>query len=224
MTEAHLDDGFAVTDRTRTKRLPERGHYDRDTVYAILDAGLICHVGYTFNGQPYVTPTAYWRSGDHLYWHGSSASRMLRALSEGIPACVTVTHLDGIVLARAAFHHSMNYRSVMALGVASLVADAHEKTEALRAFTERLVAGRWETIRQPTPQELKATTVLHMRLEEVSAKIRTGPPKDDDEDYALPYWAGVVPVTLSIGTPVPDPRLDPGVERPQSVARIRLGE
>jgi nitroimidazol reductase NimA-like FMN-containing flavoprotein (pyridoxamine 5'-phosphate oxidase superfamily) len=224
VTHANTDDPFAITERTRTKRLPERGHYDRDTVYAILDAGLICHVGYTFQGQPYVTPTAYWREGDHLYWHGSSASRMLRTLSGGIAACVTVTHLDGLVLARSAFHHSMNYRSVMALGVAHLVTDPDEKTAALRAFTERLVEGRWAQIRPPTSQELKATMVLRMQLEEVSAKIRSGPAKDDDEDYGLPHWAGVVPVHVSVGDPIPDERLDPSITLPPSLRRIRLGQ
>ena len=223
MTQANTDDRFAITERTRTKRLPERGQYDRDTVYAILDAGLICHVGYTFDGQPYVTPTAYWREVDHLYWHGSSASRMLRTLSGGIPACVTVTHLDGLVLARSAFHHSMNYRSVMALGVAHVVSEPEEKTEALKAFTERLVRGRWDDIRPPTSQELKATMVLRMQLEEVSAKIRSGPPKDDDEDYALPHWAGVVPVSTSIGAPIPDDKLDAGIAVPPALGRIRLG-
>ena len=224
MTHANTDDPFAITERTRTKRLPERGHYDRDTVYSILDAGIICHVGYTFDGQPYVTPTAYWREDDHVYWHGSSASRMLRTLSGGIAACVTVTHLDGLVLARSAFHHSMNYRSVMALGTAHVVSGPEEKTAALEAFTERLVKGRWAQIRPPTSQELKATMVLRMRLEEVSAKIRSGPPKDDDEDYALPYWAGVVPVSVAIGAAIPDQRLDPAITLPPALRHIRLGQ
>jgi uncharacterized protein len=224
VTHVNSDDRFAITERTRTKRLPERGQYDRDTVYAILDAGLICHVGYTFDGQPYVTPTAYWREDDHVYWHGSSASRMLRTLSGGISACLTVTHLDGLVLARSAFHHSMNYRSVMALGTAYPVSDPDEKTAALEAFTDRIVAGRWGEIRPPTSQELKATTVLRMRLEEVSAKIRSGPPKDDDEDYDLPYWAGVVPISVSIGAPVSDDRLAPDIPVPPALQHIRLGQ
>jgi uncharacterized protein len=224
VTHADTNDRFAVTERTRTKRLPERGHYDRDTVHAILDAGLICHVGYTIDGQPFVTPTAYWREDDHLYWHGSSASRMLRTLSGGISACVTVTHLDGLVLARSAFHHSMNYRSVMAIGIAHPVTDPDEKTTALKAFTERIVEGRWAQIRPPTSQELKATTVLRMKLEEVSAKIRSGPAKDDDEDYDLPHWAGVVPISTSIGAPLPDDRLDPNIPLPPELRRIRLGQ
>lgn len=212
------------SERTRVTRLPERGHYDRETVYAILDAGLICHVGYVIDGQPFVTPTSYWREGDRLYWHGSAASRMLRTLATEIPACVTVTHLDGLVLARSGFHHSINYRSVMALGAASLVTDLDEKSAALQAFVDRVVPGRWNQVRPTTAQELKATSVLHMDLNEVSAKIRTGPPKDDEEDYALPIWAGVVPLSIAIGKPEPDPRLTQDIPVPANLSAIRLGK
>jgi uncharacterized protein len=214
---------FAPTERTRVKRLPDRGKYDRDTVYAILDAGVVCHVGYNIDGRPFVTPTACWREGDHLYWHGSAASRMLRAQTVGIPVCVTVTHIDGLVLARSAFHHSMNYRSVMAIGDAEFVESDDEKVAALRAFVERVVPGRWADIRPPTPQELKATSVLRLRLHEVSAKVRTGPPIDDEPDYALPVWAGVVPVSTTVGTPVPDHKLTERGATPPNVDSIRVG-
>ena len=195
---------FAPTDRTQVKRLPKRGNYDRDTVYKILDSGIVCHVGFSVDGQPYVIPTNYGRAGEILYIHGSAASRMLRTLSEGIPMCVTVTHLDGLVLARSAFHHSVNYRSVVILGTAKLVEHPAEKMEALRIFTEQVMKGRWDDIRQPNEQELKGTTVLSIGLEEVSAKIRTGGPIDDEADYALPVWAGVVPLQTIVKTPEPD--------------------
>jgi hypothetical protein len=197
---------FTPTDRTQVKRLPKRGKYERETVFAILDAGFVCHVGFTVDGQPYVIPTNYGRSGDTLYLHGSAASRMLRTLSEGVPVSVTVTHVDGLVLARSAFHHSVNYRSVVILGTAQLVTDPAEKMEALRVFTEHVMKGRWDDVRQPTEQELKATTVLALPLEEVSAKVRTGGPIDDEEDYALPVWAGVLPLETAAKEPVPDPQ------------------
>jgi uncharacterized protein len=197
---------FTPTERTQVKRLPKRGKYERETVFAILDEGFVCHVGFAVDGQPYVIPTNYGRSGDTLYLHGSAASRMLRTLSEGVPVSVTVTHVDGLVLARSAFHHSVNYRSVVILGTARLVTDRAEKMEALRVFTEHVMKGRWDDVRQPTEQELKATTVLALPLEEVSAKVRTGGPIDDEEDYALPVWAGVLPLETSIKEPVPDPQ------------------
>jgi nitroimidazol reductase NimA-like FMN-containing flavoprotein (pyridoxamine 5'-phosphate oxidase superfamily) len=198
----------APTSRTRVRRLPKRGRYDASTIHAILDAALVCHVGYVVDGQPYVTPTAHWRHGSRVYWHGSNASRMLRALQdEGVRCCLTVTHLDGLVLARSAFHHSMNYRSAMALGTARAVLDRDEKETALRAFVERIAPGRWEGLRPVTAQELKATTVVWMELDEASAKVRTGPPVDDEPDYALPIWAGVVPVEQRLGSPLPDRRL-----------------
>ena len=197
---------FTPTERTQVKRLPKRGKYERETVFAILDEGFVCHVGFAVDGQPYVIPTNYGRLGDTLYLHGSAASRMLRTLSEGVPVSVTVTHVDGLVLARSAFHHSVNYRSVVILGTARLVTDPAEKMEALRIFTEHVMKGRWDDVRQPTEQELKATTVLALPLEEVSAKVRTGGPIDDEEDYALPVWAGVLPLETSVKEPVPDPQ------------------
>jgi nitroimidazol reductase NimA-like FMN-containing flavoprotein (pyridoxamine 5'-phosphate oxidase superfamily) len=198
---------FTPTERTQVKRLPKRGKYDRETVYSILDCGFVCHVGFNADGQPYVIPTNYGRSGDTLYLHGSAASRMLRTLSEGVPVCVTVTHVDGIVLARSAFHHSVNYRSVVILGTARLVEDPAEKMEALRIFTEHVMKGRWDDVRQPNEQELKATTVLALPLDEVSAKVRTGGPIDDEADYALPGWAGVLPLETIAKPPQPDARL-----------------
>lgn len=195
---------FSPTERTLVKRLPKRGKYDRETVHQILDSGIVCHVGFNVDGQPYVIPTNYGRSGDTLYIHGSAASRMLRTLSGGIPVCITVTHLDGLVLARSAFHHSVNYRSVVILGTAKLVEDPAEKMEALRIFTEQVMKGRWDDVRQPAEQELKATTVLSVALEEVSAKVRTGGPVDDEPDYELPVWAGVLPLETIAKTPIPD--------------------
>jgi nitroimidazol reductase NimA-like FMN-containing flavoprotein (pyridoxamine 5'-phosphate oxidase superfamily) len=204
---------YQPTERTQVKRLPKRGKYDQETVFSILDAAFVCHVGFTVDDQPYVIPTNFGRSGDMLYLHGSAASRMLRQLSEGIPVCVTVTHVDGLVLARSAFHHSVNYRSVVILGQARLVEDPAEKMEALRIFTEHVMKGRWNDVRRPTEQELKATTVLALPLDEVSAKVRTGGPIDDEGDYNLPVWAGVLPLTTSVESPEPDPqrRNDPPV-------------
>jgi nitroimidazol reductase NimA-like FMN-containing flavoprotein (pyridoxamine 5'-phosphate oxidase superfamily) len=205
---------FQPTQRTQVKRLPDRGAYDSETVFKILDEGLICHVGFSVDGQPYVIPTGFARVEDTLYIHGSAASRMLRTLAEGVQVCVTVTLLDGLVLARAAFHHSMNYRSVVMLGRATLVSDPAEKVKALEAFTEHIVRGRWNDVRLPTEAELKATTVLALPLAEASAKIRTGPPKDDAEDYELPIWAGVVPLAITSAPPIADPRLNSGLEPP----------
>jgi nitroimidazol reductase NimA-like FMN-containing flavoprotein (pyridoxamine 5'-phosphate oxidase superfamily) len=206
---------YNPSDRSKVKRLHERGHYDRDTVHAILDAGMIAHIAYVIEGQPYVTPTAYWRDGDVLYWHGSSASRMLRTQTAGIPVCLTVTHLDGLVLARSGFHHSINYRSVMAFGKAQKVEDVVEKERHVNRFVERIYPGRNATMRGIDPQELKATTLLCMEIEEASAKIRTGPPKDDEPDYALDCWAGVIPIAQVIGAAVPDPLLKAGVAWPE---------
>lgn len=195
---------FQPTARTQVKRLPKRAHYDRETVYQILDTAFVCHAGFSVEGQPYVIPTNYGRSGDTLYLHGSAASRMLKTLSAGVSVCVTVTHVDGLVLARSAFHHSVNYRSVVILGSARLVNEPAEKMEALRVFTDHVMKGRWDDVRQPTEQELKATTVLALPLEEVSAKVRTGGPVDDEPDYALPVWAGVLPLQLAAKPPIPD--------------------
>ncbi|MGH9715075.1 MAG: pyridoxamine 5'-phosphate oxidase family protein [Candidatus Acidiferrales bacterium] len=205
---------FVPTERTQVKRLPNRGAYDSETVFRILDEAFLCHVGFVVDGQPFVIPTGYARVGQTLYVHGSAASRMLRTLSEGVQVCVTVTLVDGLVLARSAFHHSMNYRSVVILGRATLVDRREEKLEALKAFTEHVVRGRWNDVRQPTEAEMKATIVLALPLDEVSAKIRSGPPKDDEEDYSLPIWAGVVPLRLEPGTPVADPRLEQKMEPP----------
>src|SRR5882757_8059598 len=208
---------FTPTERTQVKRLPKRGAYDHETVFKILDEAFVCHVGFVVEGQPYVIPTNYGRVCETLYLHGSAASRMLRTLSEGIPVCVTATLIDGLVLARSAFHHSVNYRSVVILGTARLVENPTEKMEALRLFTEHIMKGRWEQIRQPNEQELKGTTVLALPLEEVSAKVRSGGPVDDEEDYSLPVWAGVLPLSQTKGAPVPDTRLKEGTPVPQYI-------
>jgi nitroimidazol reductase NimA-like FMN-containing flavoprotein (pyridoxamine 5'-phosphate oxidase superfamily) len=193
---------FTPTSRTQVKRLPQRGIYDADRIHAILDAGFLCHVGFVVEGQPFVIPTGYARRDQELLIHGSAASRMLRNLGTGIDVCVTVTLVDGFVLARSAFHHSLNYRSVVILGRAQPITDPAGKMEALKCFTNHVVPGRWEEVREPTEQELKATEVLSLPLTEASAKVRTGPPVDDAEDYAIPVWAGVVPVRMAAGKPV----------------------
>ena len=216
------DAAFTPTTRTQVRRMPKRGHYDRETVHAILDAGAIAHIGYVIDGQPFVTPTAYWRKGERIYWHGSSASRMLRTIDAGSPVCVEVSHIDGFVLARSAFHHSVNYRSVMAFGTAHKLTDEAEIVEALRDFTERLYPGRWEALRPIQPQEIKATTVLAMDLTEAVAKVRTGMPIDDDEDYALPIWAGVLPVQTRVLAPLDDPKNLPGLSAPDYLAKVSI--
>lgn len=203
-----MNDHISQTDRTRLRRLPKRGNFDRETVNSILDEAFICHVGFVADGQPFVIPTGFARIGDDLYIHGSAASRMLRTLSEVVDVCVTVTLIDGLVLARSAFHHSINYRSVVVLGNAVLVEDPDEKNEALEAFTEHIVPGRWADVRWPTDLELKATTVLKLPINEASAKIRTGEPIDDEEDYELDVWAGILPLHLASGKPIPDDRLN----------------
>lgn len=202
------------TPRTKLRRLPKRASYDRELIYQILDEAFICHVGFVVDGQPYVIPTGYGRVGDTLYIHGSAASRMLRSLAKGIDVCVTMTLTDGLVLARSAFHHSMNYRSVVVLGKATVVDDEQEKLIALEALANQVIPHRWAEVRAPNEQELKATLVLALPLVEVSAKVRTGPPIDDDEDYALPVWAGVIPLRLAASPPVSDPRLRQGIEPP----------
>jgi len=214
-------ESFAPTSRTRVVREPDRGVYEREAVYRILDEGFICHVGFNLDGQPFVIPTSYGRSGDNLYIHGSAASRMLRNVSDGIPVCVTVTLTDGFVLARSVFNHSMNYRSVVALGKAMLVETPAEKREALHAFTEKIIRGRWNDARQPNDKELKATSVLRLPLTEVSAKVRTGPPLDDDPDYALPVWAGVIPLQLVPGEPIRDERCDASIPVPPYAAQYQ---
>jgi uncharacterized protein len=211
----------APTDRTRVRRVPQRGAYERQTVEAILDETLISHVGFVHDGQPVVIPTLHARLQDRLFLHGSAASRMLRTLAKGVPVCATATLVDGLVLARSAFHHSVNYRSVVVFGQATPVEPEEERLQALELFTEKLVPGRWADVRPPTRQEMKGTKVLSLPLDEASAKVRTGPPIDDDEDYDLPVWAGVLPLSTEVAPPQPDPRLDPAIETPAYVAGWR---
>jgi uncharacterized protein len=196
----------APTSRTRVVREPQRAVYDRDTVNAILDEAFLCHVGFTVEGQPYVIPTSYGRDGDTLYIHGSAASRMLRNLDQGAPVCVTVTLLDGLVLARSIFNQSMNYRSVVILGTATLVVDPAEKLAALRRLSEHIIPHRWDDVRQPNEKELKATSVLRLPIDEFSAKVRIGAPVDDEEDYSFPTWAGVIPLETKTGAAISDER------------------
>jgi uncharacterized protein len=203
MSETHVP-----TARTRVVREAHRGVYEREAAYKILDEGFICHVGFVIDGQPFVIPTGYGRAGDNLYIHGSAASRMLRNLNKGVPVCLTVTLLDGLVLARSIFNHSMNYRSVVVLGTAVAVLDEKEKLEALTLLSEHILPGRWAESRQPNEKELKQTLVLRLPIEEFSAKVRQGPPIDDEEDYAFPTWAGVIPLKVVKGPPINDPRLD----------------
>lgn len=212
----------APTDRTRVKRLNKRAKYDAETVHAILDAYPICNVGYVFDGAPFVTTTLQWREGDHVYWHGSSASRMLESC-EDAEVCVNVSIIDGFVMARSAFNHSCNYRSVMAFGTARKVTDKAAKEAHLRFFTERMWPGRWDILRKVTAKEIKATTVLSLKLDECSAKVRAGPPGDDEEDYALPLWAGVIPVRTQILPPTDDPRLIQGLTAPAHVTGFSYG-
>jgi uncharacterized protein len=196
------------TQRTRVVREPERAVYDREAVYRILDEGFICHVGFSVDGQPFVIPTSYGRKDANLYIHGSAASRMLRQLKQAVPVCVTVTLLDALVLARSVFNHSMNYRSVVLLGKATLLDDPGEKFAALRVLSEHILPGRWDDARQPNERELKATSVLRVPIEEFSAKVRTGPPIDDEEDYSFPTWAGLIPLEMTVGKAIDDPRLE----------------
>jgi nitroimidazol reductase NimA-like FMN-containing flavoprotein (pyridoxamine 5'-phosphate oxidase superfamily) len=215
---------FSPTARTTLRRLPKRGSFEREAVYRILDEGFVCHVGFVAGGQPFVIPTAYGRKGDVLYIHGARASRMQKALAAGADACVTVTLVDGLVLARSAFHHSINYRSVVVFGRARVVESEEEKSAALEAFTEHIMPGRWADVRWPTAQELAATTVLAIPLSEASAKVRTGPPVDDEEDYALPVWAGVLPLGVERGAPEPDPRLPPETPLPAYIEQFDLSK
>lgn len=209
------------TQRTRLRRIPKRGVFDRETIYSILDEGLVCHVGFVIDGRPFVIPTGYARIGDRLVIHGSSASRMLRNLADGVEVCVTVTLLDGLVLARSAFHHSVNYRSVVIFGKATAIVNDDEKTKALEAFTEHVIPGRWSDVRWPNELELKATTVLSMPIDEASAKVRTGGPVDDEEDYELDVWAGVLPLALTTSTVIPDERVNPEIGAPANVLSYR---
>jgi uncharacterized protein len=212
-----------ASDRVRLRRKRERGSYERETIDAILDEGLIAHLGIVEDGQPIVIPTLHARDGDVVYCHGSSASRTLRALAGGAPACLTVSLLDGLVLARAAMHHSANYRSAMLLGSARLVEDPAERMRGFETIVERIVPGRWAEVRPPSEKEITATTLLALPIDEASAKLRTGPPLDDEEDYALPAWAGVIPLSLCAGEPQPDPRLGEGMAVPAHVSGYRRG-
>ena len=210
------------TERSRLRRAHERGSFDRQTVNEILDATPLCHVGYNVDGKPFVTPTFHWREGDYIYWHGSSASRMLKN-AENSDVCLTVTHFDGFVIARSAFHHSVNFRSVMLFGRPEIVADPEVATEKMKTFVDGLFPGRWNTLRPMNDKELKATSVISMKIDEGSAKVRTGPPVDDEEDYALPIWAGVVPVTQVVGDAIPCERLEPDIEIPDDVKNLKFG-
>ncbi|HEY6300826.1 MAG TPA: pyridoxamine 5'-phosphate oxidase family protein [Candidatus Binatus sp.] len=213
---------IAPTARTRVKRLPKRASYDRDAIYAILDTALVCHVGFALGAQPYVIPTLHVRIGDRLCIHGSAASRMLGAAAEGMPIAVTVTHIDGLVLARSAFHHSVNYRSVVILGAATMVTDPVEKFSVMKGLVEHIAPGRWDHIRHPSDKELAATSVLSIPIVEASAKLRSGDPLDDEADYALPIWAGQIPFATTTLTPVADARLEASTPIPAYVNEYRL--
>ena len=213
---------FKKTKRTKVVRVPKRARYDRETVYAILDEALVCHVGFVADGQPYVLPLNHWRDGDRLYFHGSTGSRLLRAMAAGADLCVAVTLLDGLVLGRSAMHHSANYRSAIVFGRAEAVKAPADKLRALRAFMERIAPGRWEEVRPPSPAELRRTLVVGLPLIEASAKVRSGPPVDDEPDYALPVWAGELPVVQAFADPVPDRRLDPAIGVPAYLRRDDL--
>lgn len=217
-----MSDTLTVTEQSRLRRAHERGHYDRDTIYAILDTQPICHVGCVMDGKPMVIPTIQWREGDHIYWHGSSASRSLRA-SQDMDVCLTVTLLDGLVLARSGLHHSVNYRSVMVFGQPVTIDNPDEKKAHLNAMIDTLYPGRSQILRPILDQEAKATAVLSMPIEEASAKVRSGGVNDEEEDYALPIWAGVLPVRQVLGEPIPDPRNLADVDMPDHVTQITIG-
>jgi nitroimidazol reductase NimA-like FMN-containing flavoprotein (pyridoxamine 5'-phosphate oxidase superfamily) len=223
MNKAPSGEDFVPGDRSRVKRLHKRAHYDRATVHRLIDEIGTGSVAYVIDGQPHVTPTLVWREDEKVYWHGSSASRMLRQVKTGIPVSVNVFHLDGLVLARSGLHSSVNYRSVTLFGSAEIVEGVQEKEASLKAFLEHFVPGRWDTLRPVQSQELKATTIVGMTIEEASAKIRTGHCEDDEADYALDIWAGIVPIRTVIGEPEDDPRLKPGVKRPDHLRTIRIG-
>jgi uncharacterized protein len=220
MPDSGAPPAFDPSARSRVRRHPERAHYDRGTVFAILDSSLLCHIGYVIDGLPYVTPTLFWRDGERLYWHGSSASRMLRRQAAGIPVCVTVSHADGLVLARSAFRHSLNYRAVMVFGHAAMVADPKAKEAGLNAFVERLYPGRTRLMRAILPQEIKATTLMSMVIEEASAKVRDDGPLDLEDDCETDCWAGVIPITPRIGAPIDDRRVPPRGNREREIGHI----
>ena len=214
---------FQVTQRSKLRRLPQRGSRERELIYSILDEALIAHVGFINNEQPFVIPMAYGRKGDRLYLHGSPVSRLLKTLQQGVDVCITVTILDGLVIARSLFHHSMNYRSVVLFGKAKLVEDEEDKMSALKALTEQMIPRRWNQARVPNTKELRATSVLSLEIKEGSAKVRTGAPNDDAEDYSLPYWAGELPLKLTTGTPIADAKLPPKIALPQNIANYQRG-
>lgn len=216
-----MSDQYEVTSRNKVKRIPQRGHYDKETLYTILDAGFLCHASFVVDGQPFIIPTIYGRDGNQLYFHGATTSRLLTSLKEGIPVSVAVTHLDGLVLARSAFHHSMNYRSAVVFGTAVEV-EEEQKNHALYVVSEQIMKGRWDEVRQPNRKELKATTVLSLNIDQASSKIRTGPPKDDAEDYELDIWAGVLPISQKVSEPVDDADLKSGVKPTPVVTDYRL--
>ena len=209
-----------ITQRSKLKRIPKRGSQERELIYSILDKALIAHVGFVNNGQPFVIPMAYGRKGDRLYLHGSPVSRLLKTLQQGIDVCITITILDGLVIARSLFHHSMNYRSVVLFGKAKLVEES-DKMSALKALTDQMISGRWHNARIPNTKELKATSVLSIEIAEGSAKVRTGAPTDDESDYALPYWAGELPLKLTPGNPIADPKLSPEITVPEHIANYQ---
>ena len=212
---------FEQEARNRVRRIPERGHYDRETIYAIVDEALICHVAFAVDGQPFVVPTIHARMGDELILHGAKASRLLKYIEAGHPVSVAITLLDGLVMARSVFHSSMNYRSAVLFGTGRVLASDDEKLAALELLTEHLVRGRWQDARQPTTLELNATTVVAIAIDSASAKVRVGPPSDDAEDYALPIWAGVLPLQQQAGSPLPDPKLAPGIAAPEYLVDYR---
>lgn len=214
---------FATSDINRLRRVPSRGHYDRKTVYEILDSALMCHIAYVIDGRPFCTPTGFWREGNHLYWHGSSASRMIRTQGKGIDVCLTVAHLDALVMARSGFHHSVNYRAVMAFGTAHIVEDEAEKLKLMDSFVDRIYPGRSKLIRQPTPGEFKGTTMMSMDIEHASAKIRSTHVADEEEDYEIPAWSSLYPVTQVIGEPSDCPRQIPGLARPTEMDHFKPG-
>lgn len=216
---------FAVSQVNKVKRVHERGRYDKKTIYEILDAALVCHIAYVIDGRPYCTPTSFWREGDHLYWHGSSASRMIRTQKEGVDVCLTVTHLDALVMARSGFHHSVNYRAVMAFGKAHVIDDIDHKLKLMDSFIDRIYPGRSKLIRQPNKQELKATTMMGMEIETASGKIRDKHVADDEEDYdAVPAWSALYPITQVLGAPSDCPRLRPDLTRPDDMADFTPGD
>jgi nitroimidazol reductase NimA-like FMN-containing flavoprotein (pyridoxamine 5'-phosphate oxidase superfamily) len=212
---------YPVTNRTRVKRLPQRAVYSRDTIYEILDEALVCHIGFVNDGQPLVLPMGYARSGDTLYVHGSASNYLLNSIRTGAAVCVTVTLVDGLVLARSAFHHSINYRSVVLFGTARIVTDPDEKMQSLRLISEHIIAGRWNDVRKPNVREMRLTMVVAVDFDEASAKVRSGPPIDDEDDYEIPVWAGVVPLRLAAGSPEADERVQPGVAPPAYVTDYR---